>query len=139
MTFMNVVILILRDVCQKKTGKCGNFEKTGGGGGSTQIPLENGDLPKLKRFLVHSHCLNCKKLILLCTNVLAFLIIHSDLKTVFIAIWSLEQLLSIAPTMSNLSWMGLAAGRLPLAPLVVPSSLCAETTIGPVRMHWTSG
>ena len=24
---------------QKKTGKCGNFEKTGGGGGSTRIPL----------------------------------------------------------------------------------------------------
>ena len=113
--------------------------KKRGEGVSTQIPLENGDLPKLKRFLVHSHCLNCKKLILLCTNVLAFLIIHSDLKTVFIAIWSLEQLLSIALTMSNLSWMGLAAGRLPLAPLVVPSSLCAETTIGPVRMHWTSG
>ena len=28
----------LRDVCQKKTGKCGNFEKLGGGG-SSQIPL----------------------------------------------------------------------------------------------------
>ena len=29
---------LLRDVGKKKTGKCGNFEKTGGGG-STQIPL----------------------------------------------------------------------------------------------------
>ena len=40
-----------RDVCQKKTGKCGNFEKTGGG--STRIPLpfftvfNMGDLPKI--------------------------------------------------------------------------------------------
>ena len=30
------MLFILRDVSQKKTGKCGNFEKTGG---STRIPL----------------------------------------------------------------------------------------------------
>ena len=30
----------LRDVSrEKKTGKCGNFEKKTGGGGATQIPL----------------------------------------------------------------------------------------------------
>ena len=32
------MLFILRDVSQKKTGKCGNFEKKGGGG-STRIPL----------------------------------------------------------------------------------------------------
>ena len=42
--------LSLRDFAKKKTGKCGNFEKTGGG--STRIPLpfftvfNIGDLPK---------------------------------------------------------------------------------------------
>ena len=30
---------MIKGRCQKKTGKCGNFEKTGGGGGSTRISL----------------------------------------------------------------------------------------------------
>ena len=29
---LSILWIFIRDVCQKKTGKCGNFEKTGGGG-----------------------------------------------------------------------------------------------------------